>query len=360
MNSNSVFCSNYGVYLINWVWIYLLHGGQFNMMQPGYGIRVLSIIFFLSVNSISAQTVKNDLDYGLAFVSHEASKDQRTSLNLNPDSPFLFDRDFQIRFDFSLRRLQNAFGYVARIIVNDSLNIDLVCSPEHSDFYDLSIVINNSPTEIHYDFAEVDLKARQWTPVVIRFALLTNQIAFSWCGKEKVQAFPMAKMKNLRFYFGANPHGKFNTSDVPPMNLKNIRISKMTKPELDWELKKHRVNEVYDNLQGRVAIVKNGIWLIDQHTKWTLRKTMVIGKYPSIAFNSGAGIMYCIDKNHVYEYDIPTGVGTTGTPVTASPRSGTTINFIIRKIVPCTPSVVMGCFHTRAIFQGTMRGAGSG
>jgi DNA-binding SARP family transcriptional activator len=284
-----------------------MHRGKIMGLRPSGGKLFYSILFILSVTGISAQTGKNDLDYGLSFASHEVTKDQRTSLNLNVAAPFTFEQDFEIRFDLSFRRLQNAYGYVVRIIANDSLNIDLVCSPEHSDFFDLSLVVNNTTSKIHYDFADVDLKARQWTPIRIGFSYKKNRITFSWCGKEKTQDFPMGNVRAFRFYFGANAFGKFNTTDVPPMILRNIEIINMNRPVLKWELKKHNVNEVYDSLQGLVATVKNASWLIDEHTQWTHLTDFVIGKYPSVAFNSSAGILYALDKSAIYEFNIHTG-----------------------------------------------------
>src|SRR5689334_16536380 len=115
--------------------------------------RILFLFFlFFCVCSLPAQPITSPLDYGLAFASHEVTKDQRTSLNLTPEAPLDIPQDFELTFDISYQRLTNAFGYIFRIIANDSLNIDLVSSPSHTEFYDLNLIINNAPIEIHYDF----------------------------------------------------------------------------------------------------------------------------------------------------------------------------------------------------------------
>src|SRR5688572_30608734 len=116
------------------------------------------LILFLTYFQIAqAQTESSTVDYGLEFSSHEVSKDHRTSLNLNPQHPFEFDKDFALKFDIAFRRLTNAYGYIVRIIANDSVNIDLVSSPEHNEFSDLTLIINNEPTGLHFDFTEIGL-----------------------------------------------------------------------------------------------------------------------------------------------------------------------------------------------------------
>jgi hypothetical protein len=116
-----------------------------------------SIFFLVSLEGLHAQTRDSNLDYGLAFASHEVSKDHRTGLDLNPEGPYSINKDFTIEFDLALQRLNNAYGYILRVIANDSLNIDLMSTPEHDAFNDITLVINNKPTAIHFDFTDIAL-----------------------------------------------------------------------------------------------------------------------------------------------------------------------------------------------------------
>ena len=264
------------------------------------------IIFLFSAKGLHAQ-LKPEADYGLAFASHEATKDHRTSLSLNPETPFHIEDDFEIVFGLSFQRLTNAYGYVLRIIANDSLNIDLVSSPEHEEFYDLNLITNNARTDLHYNFNDIGLKPSQWTRVSLSFSYQKNQITFSWGDQTKTHDFAVSGLRKFRFYFGANDFGRFNTSDVPPMSLKDIAIRTNKKIIAAWDLKQHHVDKVYDGTANRVATVRNPQWLIDKHRKWIFRKDFVIGKYPSIAFDGPSGILYAIDDGHLYTYNIASG-----------------------------------------------------
>ena len=265
------------------------------------------VILIFAVCELKAQEVGSSIDYGLAFASHEVTKDQRTSLNLNPDGPFNIRDDFEIKFDVSYQRLTNAFGYILRIIANDSLNIDLVSSPDHSEFYDLNLIIKNSPVQIHYDFSEISLKPSEWNEVIIAISFKTNQISLSWAGNKKAAHFPAAKLEAFRFLFGANDFDKFNTADVPPVSLRNIEILKNKKPALKWELKKHSATKVYDTTLKNAAVTKNPIWLIDRHVKWVHRKEFFMGKYPSIAFDHTSGVLYASDATSLLTLNVKTG-----------------------------------------------------
>jgi DNA-binding SARP family transcriptional activator len=246
------------------------------------------------------------LDYGLSFASHEVTKDQRTSLDLTPETPLDIPQDFELTFDLSYQRLTNAFGYIFRIIANDSLNIDLVSSPSHTEFYDLNLIINNAPIEIHYDFDEIGLKPLEWNKISLKLSHKTNQITVSWNGHQKTAGAPLARLSAFRFLFGANDLGKFNTADVPPISLRNIKITTATQSIL-WKLKKHGVNTVYSEASGHIAITKNPVWLIDQHAKWVHRKEFSTGIYPSAAFDNVSGILYFSDIHTLHILDLKTG-----------------------------------------------------
>src|SRR5262245_14301238 len=94
-----------------------------------------SIFLLLSLETLHSQPHSSNLNYGLSFASHEASKDHRTGLNLNPDGAYSINNDFTLEFDLALKRLTNAYGYILRVIANDSLNIDLMSTPEHEEFH---------------------------------------------------------------------------------------------------------------------------------------------------------------------------------------------------------------------------------
>jgi DNA-binding SARP family transcriptional activator len=269
------------------------------MLLSKRNLTLTLLILFLA-SGLQAQNAGPESDYGLSFSSHEVTKDQRTSLALTPQVPFRFTGDFEVKFDLSFKRLTDAYGYVLRIIANDTLNIDLVSSPEHEEFHDLNLIINNRQTGIHFNHQDLGLQPMTWTSVVIQFEKKKNIISVSWGGQRKEQTLHISGLSTFRFYFGANDFGKFNTSDVPPMIIRDIGISATGGRQIKWDLQKHGINEVYDNTHTFAASVKNATWLIDKHIRWAHVKELTVGRYPSAAFNSASGELYVTDKNNLY------------------------------------------------------------
>lgn len=267
-------------------------------------VAILAIFYAIQTR---AQVHRATVEYGLAFTSHEAIKDQRTSLNLNPDGPFEIHQDFDFAFDVAYQRLSNAFGYIFRIVANDSINIDLVSSPEHSEFNDLNLIVNNSPVRVRYGFDEIQLKPNEWNRVVISVSFTAGNISISWNGLKKSVPFTTRSLKTFRFLFGANDFGKFNTSDVPPIALKDVEININNKSWLNWELKRHHNNDVYDVNKQQLAVARNPGWLIDRHATWVHRSELKVGKYPSVAFDSKSGKLYVSDVDSLSVVDFQFG-----------------------------------------------------
>jgi len=262
------------------------------------------IVLLVSLGTLHAQTPGSNLDYGLAFASHEVSKDHRTGLDLNPDGVYTINKDFTLEFDLALQRLRNAYGYILRVIANDSLNIDLMSTPEHEAFHDLTLIINNKPTTIQFDFADIGLQPNVYTRFRLQFSFRENQITLTWDKKTKSYPYDLSGLNKFRFYFGVNNFGKFNTTDTPPIILRDIALSENNALIGKWLLKNHNVTEVYDSLANARAVVKNPNWLIDHHTRWTPRQHFTTRRFPSVAFDSDSTLMYVTDEKTIYVYDL--------------------------------------------------------
>lgn len=262
------------------------------------------VLMFFAIGALHGQTRNERINYGLSFASHEVSKDHRTGLSLNPEQPYSINNDFTLEFDASFQRTINAYGYILRIIANDSLNIDLMSTPEHEDFRDITLVINNKPTDVQFEFADLGIKAKDWTHFRLSFIHSKNEIAITWNGKTLTTPYDLATLKSWRFYFGVNDFNKFTTTDAPPLILRNVALSENNTLIRKWPLKSHNVTEVYDSISGARALVKNPTWLIDLHTRWTKRQHFSTGRFSSAAFNRDSALMYVIDEKNFYVYDL--------------------------------------------------------
>ena len=90
-------------------------------MKIKYLLFVLLLVYSLPIKSND-----DDVKRGLYFRSFEVDKDKRTCLDLTPDKALNVGNGFILEFDLNLRRENHVFGYVFRLICNDTLNIDLI------------------------------------------------------------------------------------------------------------------------------------------------------------------------------------------------------------------------------------------
>ncbi|MDE6326725.1 MAG: hypothetical protein K2M02_11180, partial [Duncaniella sp.] len=68
----------------------------------------------------------DSLSYGLQFQAHNVPKEKRTSLLLNNGKKMTMPSGFSIDFDIKFNPELHNYGYIFRIIANDSICFDLV------------------------------------------------------------------------------------------------------------------------------------------------------------------------------------------------------------------------------------------
>ncbi|MGB4415025.1 MAG: hypothetical protein WBI53_09095 [Paludibacter sp.] len=266
---------------------------------------ILNIIIFFCASMFHVDAQKNDIRSGLYFSSHEVNQDKRTSLHLTPEHQLTFNKKFRIMFDARFRRGDGYYGLICRVIGNENTNIDLISNlgAENTNFwlvYKDQILFSYSLREIpKSDFGN-------WIKIYVDFDLQQNTLAASFNGVVKQRKVSgLSKLSNFDMIFGACSNSKFQNTDVSPMTLNNVIVTDNNgKIYRNWKLSKHASDEVYDEIQGDVAVVKNGTWLIDRHIKWTKAASLKIEDLVGMAKNTEAGLIYLIGKSILYIYSV--------------------------------------------------------
>ena len=239
---------------------------------------------------------------GLFFKSFEVDKDKRTYLNLTPDKSLDLSKGFIVEFDLNLRNEVQNFGYVFRLICNDTLNIDLLSNIASSEAK-FSLVIGHQSL-VKYPNSEINFPEKTWIKVRIRCNPATNEIDLSLNGIEKTIRYPIDKLKHFRIYFGGNSHYIFSTTDIAPMTIRDIRIFDITSNLLRyWKLELHAHNAVYDECENAKAVVFNPQWEIDSHTNWSKRTSLVLpGANYCMTFDPVNDRIFIVKDKNIYIY----------------------------------------------------------
>lgn len=242
---------------------------------------------------------------GLRFSSFEVDQDKRTGLNLTPKNKLEIPDGFSIQFDIKLRREINNFGYVYRIIGNDSINIDLISNISEPNLFSL---VSGIKTLLQIRKSELNnFKEDSWLQINFTYNPKKKQIILRINDLVKSIAFESEKFKSVDVYFGENRHALFFTTDVPPMTIRNILVYN-EKQELirNWKLEKHATDKVYDECVNQKASCVNPVWEIDKHVKWQQKAHLVLPYFqtqPQIAFDDENDRVFIVNRKSILIYN---------------------------------------------------------
>ena len=218
---------------------------------------------------ITPAEILSQESYGLGFIGQREPISLRTGLDLSYKEDFVFNSDFLLGFDLAfLPEKDDYFGYVLRIIA-DGNNIDLLYRPRGGtgEFY---IVYGEGKTEILVESEPENLFDR-WNRIEFEFKPKSDNLIFHFNEQTiSIDRIGVKAARKFKFLFGANTYDKFATTDLPPMNIRNIQIKENNKEKYFWPLNDTEGNTVHDIISHKEAFITNPLWLRPLHTEWSL------------------------------------------------------------------------------------------
>ncbi|MDR0750848.1 MAG: hypothetical protein LBF62_14935 [Tannerellaceae bacterium] len=272
------------------------------MKKTGKITAVLLIVFFLA-SSARAGYAKDGMERGLYFHAFEVNKDRRTSLNLTPEKPLALSGGFTLTFDFLIRAETEIFGYILRIIGNETNHIDLV---SNTYLYNNIILVAGDRTLLDFNLNELpENPVGKWTQAALRLDAVHGKLELTLGGVRKSAALDVRELNRFLFYFGGNSHAGFMTTDVAPFILRDVKISDgRNRLVRYWKLDRHGEEEVFDECEKARAAVTNAGWEIDRHAQWEQRASFTVaGKYPKVAFDRVRNRFFILASDVLYVYN---------------------------------------------------------
>jgi len=240
--------------------------------------------------------------YGLGFQSHEVVQEKRTSLDLSPGKTLCFDENFDISFDMSFYPNRTIyFGYIIRIIENDNRNIDLVYNAQATKNH-FNLIVGDKLTKTVFDI-DPKLLFNQWNKLTIKFDYDHDRIIFS-SGRNTFIENNIHLKKNscYKVLFGVNNYKQFQTTDIPPMKLRDIRISQNGVLKYNWPLNEELgqiAHELYAQNDGGVT---NPLWITALHHDWQPGQSILVNGVASVAFDAKNEMVYVVGSDSAYRY----------------------------------------------------------
>jgi hypothetical protein len=248
-------------------------------------------------------TVSFAQNRGLHFNGQETVQDQRTGLALNQGTKIFLGPEFEISFDlyFSPDH-KDYYGYIFRFVNDKGLNIDLIYDQKPTNPENFKLVIGDRFSRIAFRVDKA-LLFKQWNTFRLKFDIENDRIMF-YTGK-KVLIENNAGIRNSEYYnfqFGANNYGEFKTMDVPPMNIKDIRLYKDNHLQYFWPLDEAGGTVATDSLQQAPADVSNPSWIKAMHSQWRMVSSFKANA--SVAFDPVSETLHVIGSSSSYTYNV--------------------------------------------------------
>lgn len=262
------------------------------------GRLLLLVCFVLIANIVFCQS------HGLRFSSHEVVPEKRTSLNLTPKDPLCLQQAAEISFDLAFTpNLETYFGYIMRLVTGNNQNIDIVFNQKLQKF---NFVIGETVSG-EFTIDSVHLYG-QWSQFKVALNADSQEAAFYLNGKlvSKGKA-NISHATCYRIFFGANDFTGFQITDIPPMNIRDIRITEGNAPAAYYPLSESSGNECADEVKQKVAMVTNPVWIKPRHQNWVQALALDTRGVASVAFDKHTERLYIVSPDTLYQFSFKNG-----------------------------------------------------
>jgi len=255
---------------------------------------ILSIYFILPANAQS---------YGLGFYSHEVVQDKRTNLELNLNK-VAEKNNLELSFELSFLPNQSIyFGYIFRLIGDDKQNIDLIYDNQANTRH-FKIIVGERLSKISFNINDTAL-FEQWNKLRLLIDYKNDKLTV-FLGNESFSesGLHLKKNKSYKLLFGANAYRRYQTTDLPPMKLREVSILQEGTLLANWPLNEYDGNIANETVNQNNGTVTNPLWIKAHHRNWQLEKEFTIPGDVSLAFDANNEQVYFISQDSLSTFSI--------------------------------------------------------
>ncbi|HEV2481905.1 MAG TPA: kelch repeat-containing protein [Puia sp.] len=263
--------------------------------------------FGQAVSTFSSSTARA-VPFGLGFYNNETVQDRRTSLDLTPERALAFPDNTELSFDFAfLPGHSNYFGYILRLVRNNTQNIDLLFDKVRLPQGYFRMVVGDKAPFGNFKLDSNSL-FNSWNSVRLDFDYAHDRLVVHVNAAVFVQTgMHLSAADSFRISFGACPVQQFKTTDVPPVKIRDIRIAEGGKERYHWPLDAEKGTVAAETVRGDDATVMNPLWIRSTHYEWKPLDSLLIDGPASCAFDARNGILYLVGRDSLSAYTLSSG-----------------------------------------------------
>jgi len=245
----------------------------------------------------------NAQSYGLGFYSHEVVQDKRTTLDLSLGNVSPKD-NLEILFDLSfMPNHEIYFGYILRIVDDHKQNIDLVYDNQANTRH-FKIIIGERLSKISFNIDE-KLLFEHWNKLRLLIDYRNDKITV-FSGRESFSESEvhLQQSKNYKLLFGANVYRQYQTTDLPPLKLRNVNVIQSGKLLANWPLSEWEGCIANESVNQNNGTVTNPLWIRARHRNWQMEKEFTVPGDASLAFDATNEVVNIISQDSLVTFSV--------------------------------------------------------
>ena len=270
------------------------------------------LIFFGILLAISNEVALSQIS-GLGFYSYGNTKDRRTGLNLTPLNHYNVKDEFELSFNFMLRPVEKMyFGYVFRFITANT-NIDLILNYDDRENTYFTLVQNQKLLiRIKTDFKEL---CNEWNTFHFLFDTKNSKISVNLSDTIViVDGLALKNGEKANLFFGLCDYENFKTTDIPAMNIRDIKLIQNKKIIHNWPLDELSGNSARDIAGNSNASVIQPLWLKSEHYNWREIFSRESDGYSQVTFDKIREDIIIIGQKEILRYSVKSNAVTSFIP----------------------------------------------
>lgn len=255
----------------------------------------LVILLFLCLSTLSAK-----IEDGIVFKSYNVQPEERTSLSIPaaPNGRIAFQDSLTVSFSVKINLEIGHFGYLCRMLFDETHTIDLVLSPKGSQTIICATGDHKNVVPVLEEEAEMDV----WTDIYVRAFRDGDSLVFSANGNEVMRTENSRGRHHVKIIFGKADTPGLATSDVAPMHLADLQIKRDSHKVASWMLSGP---EDLNPRQGISIKAVNHVFSRDLNIHWTSIMGADVPSTTYCAFSRDYNKVFFVSKGQVLVYDLP-------------------------------------------------------
>jgi DNA-binding SARP family transcriptional activator len=263
-------------------------------LSGAIAVILLNILSLLPANAQS---------YGLGFYSHEVVQDKRTTLDLSLNNIAPKD-NLEVSFDLSfIPNHEIYFGYILRLVDDNKQNIDLVYDNQANTRH-FKIIVGDRLSKISFNIDD-KLLFERWNKLRLVIDYKHDKITVYSGGQAfEEPGIHLQQSRNYKLLFGANAYRQYQTTDLPPIKLRDVNVLQGDKKIANWPLSEWDGNVANETISQNNGTVTNPLWIKARHRNWQMEKEFTVPGDASLAFDAATEAVHIISRDSLTTFSV--------------------------------------------------------